>query len=385
MSSVRRGLAALFLPRGYPASVSSDYAAYQAWDTLQGLASYVAGSLSSRAILAGLGVGSATASAAGAVSVTLVRDAIGMAASVGCAALAPRSMEAFPQWWRLVADVLNDAALFAELLSALLDPIWFVWLVCGAALMRAVVGVAGGTSRAVFRAHQARNANLADVIAKDGSQETFVSLLGLLLGLLLAPVLDHASSAAWAVFAAATALHLAANWAAVSCLVLDSLNEQRMAALLAADAAPANDHLPSPAHLAATLPLSPWAAADVPFALGAPLSCLGPDGSCEIAACWDELGFIVDAHGHAALFAGVDATGSLLVKAAYFAAAAARDGRGAGDVGDHLWIAATQSRWCAFAAAAHRAGWDVDHRAALHLGTGPRVAFCQPLSTAATG
>jgi len=39
-------------------------------------------------------------------------------------------------------------------------------------------------------AHQARNNNLGDVTAKDGSQETAVNLIGMLLGLLVMPHLD---------------------------------------------------------------------------------------------------------------------------------------------------------------------------------------------------
>jgi hypothetical protein len=36
-------LAALFLPDGFPASVTPDYLPYQAWDTVQALATYVRG------------------------------------------------------------------------------------------------------------------------------------------------------------------------------------------------------------------------------------------------------------------------------------------------------------------------------------------------------
>ena len=47
----------VFLPEGFPESVSSDYFEYQLWDTLQAFASSVSGSLATAAVLGGLGVG----------------------------------------------------------------------------------------------------------------------------------------------------------------------------------------------------------------------------------------------------------------------------------------------------------------------------------------
>ena len=46
-----------FLPEGYPDSVTPDYLAFQAWDSIQALCSYVRGMICSQAILQGIGVG----------------------------------------------------------------------------------------------------------------------------------------------------------------------------------------------------------------------------------------------------------------------------------------------------------------------------------------
>lgn len=51
----------VFLPEGYPQSVSKDYLQYQVWDTLQAFASSVSGSLATAAVLGGLGVGDSAA------------------------------------------------------------------------------------------------------------------------------------------------------------------------------------------------------------------------------------------------------------------------------------------------------------------------------------
>jgi hypothetical protein len=50
-----------FLPEGYPHSVSKDYLSYQIWDSIQALCSSLTGTLATRAILVGAGVGEAEA------------------------------------------------------------------------------------------------------------------------------------------------------------------------------------------------------------------------------------------------------------------------------------------------------------------------------------
>lgn len=47
----------MFMPRGYPQSVSADYLNYQTWDAIQAFASYMNSALATEAILRGAGVG----------------------------------------------------------------------------------------------------------------------------------------------------------------------------------------------------------------------------------------------------------------------------------------------------------------------------------------
>ncbi len=63
MASVLRSL---FLPVGYPDSVTPDYLAFQSWDTAQAMCSYLRGILATQAILDGMGVGDGTKTVASA-------------------------------------------------------------------------------------------------------------------------------------------------------------------------------------------------------------------------------------------------------------------------------------------------------------------------------
>lgn len=110
---------------------------------------------------------------------------------------------------RLFADVLNDIAMFMEILAPYF-PACFTLIVCTAGifkvnkncnklsqmwfffffkkaekmwfemettnqvcLLQSLVGVAGGATRAALTVHQARRDNMADISAKDGSQVLF--------------------------------------------------------------------------------------------------------------------------------------------------------------------------------------------------------------------
>jgi len=86
-----------------------------------------------------------------------------------------------------VADILNDLATVIDLLVPLFPSDSIVFVLCVSSIARSIVGVAGGATRAAVTQHQARNNNMADVSAKDGSQETLVNLLGLLASLLILP------------------------------------------------------------------------------------------------------------------------------------------------------------------------------------------------------
>lgn len=68
----------IFLPHGYPESVSSDYFDYQIWDTVQAFCSTITGTFTTRAILKGVGVGDAEATPLAAAITWIAKDGTGM-------------------------------------------------------------------------------------------------------------------------------------------------------------------------------------------------------------------------------------------------------------------------------------------------------------------
>eukprot|EP00658_Telonema_sp_P-2_P004308 TRINITY_DN11618_c0_g2_i3.p1 TRINITY_DN11618_c0_g2~~TRINITY_DN11618_c0_g2_i3.p1 ORF type:complete len:294 (+),score=32.03 TRINITY_DN11618_c0_g2_i3:413-1294(+) len=130
--------------------------------------------------------------------------------------------------WRLVADVTNDLAMMIEIFSACLPEGLFMICVCIASILRAVCGVSGGSSRASLTQHFATRRNTADVSAKDGSQETAASFIGMWFGMLVAYLVPATSLLATsAIFLFFTAAHLYCNYKAVCSVCLRHFNQVR--------------------------------------------------------------------------------------------------------------------------------------------------------------
>ncbi|KAK0393050.1 hypothetical protein QR680_000033 [Steinernema hermaphroditum] len=221
-------LISVFLPQGYPYTVTSDYVSYQIWDTVQAFASSLVGALATEAVLEGVGVGSGQASVLAATIVWLLKDGCGMVGRIVFAWLQGSRLDIDCKKWRLIADILNDFAFLIDLLAPAAGE-WFICFAIGSSLLRSFVGVAGGATRAAIIQHQARRHNLADVAAKDGSQETLVNLSALLASLILIPTVHGKKSIVWCFYVFFTAIHLYANYKAVRTLHFDILNERTLA------------------------------------------------------------------------------------------------------------------------------------------------------------
>lgn len=220
----------VFLPQGYPHSVNSDYFEYQLWDTIQAFCSTLTGTLSARAIMAGIGVGSADATPLAAAITWIFKDGTGMFGSICFAWWKGTSLDADCKRWRLFADVLNDVAMCIELFLPYFRD-WSTVVLCISTTMKAIVGVAGGATRAAITQHQAIRDNMADVSAKDGSQERFVNLTASLFGIVLLSTIPEGWFV-WVMFALLTCIHIYANFKAVQSLKMTTLNLNRLCLII---------------------------------------------------------------------------------------------------------------------------------------------------------
>jgi len=128
--------------------------------------------------------------------------------------------------YRLLADILNDMAFVLDCLSPAFPKPIRVIVLSFSSLLRALCGVAAGSAKASLSAHFAQWGNLGELNAKDSSQETVISLLGMLAGSAIVPMVKS-SFATWTLLILLLSIHLETNRRAVRAVAMRSLNRQR--------------------------------------------------------------------------------------------------------------------------------------------------------------
>lgn len=221
----------VFLPEGFPHTVSNDYIHYQIWDTIQAFCSSLSGALAARAVLESIGVGNENATVYGATLTWLIKDGTGMVGRILFAWQNGPYLDSNSKMWRLYADVLNDLSFFVDLLAPFFPSSLTIYIISFSGLLKSIVGVAGGATRSALTQHQARNNNLADVSAKDQSQETMVNLVALLLNIILLSIVKDSTALIWPLFILFVTGHIFANYKAVKSLVIETFNFNRFGIL----------------------------------------------------------------------------------------------------------------------------------------------------------
>ncbi|KAF6829991.1 duf647 domain-containing protein [Colletotrichum plurivorum] len=228
----------IFLPDGYPHSVTDDYTEYQIYDSFQAFAGTIAGMISSRAVWEGLGVGDSMASPTGAMLVQVIRESMGRLGTIAFAHLMGTSIEAECKAYRMASDVLCSVAFVLDCLSPLFPRGLRFLVLCFSSILFAASGVAGNASKSSLSGHFAKWNNLGELNAKDSSQETAISLMGMVTGTLVISLITT-PTATWTTLITLIGIYLFLNWKGVRAVKCRSLNRQRaniaFSALLSCD------------------------------------------------------------------------------------------------------------------------------------------------------
>lgn len=157
---------------------------------------------------------------------SVLQDSTGRLATIAFAWRLGTSLEPECKAYRLAADIFNDAAMILDLMSPIFPKPARVVILSVASVGRALCGVAAGSAKASLSAHFAKQGNLGELNAKDSSQETVISLVGMLVGTF---VVSHVTSksATWFTLLLLLTIHLGTNYLAVRAVRLRSLNRQR--------------------------------------------------------------------------------------------------------------------------------------------------------------
>ncbi|KAJ0141373.1 Protein root UVB sensitive 3 [Colletotrichum tanaceti] len=158
--------------------------------------------------------------------VQVIRESTGRFATIAFAHLFGTSIEAECKAWRLAADVLCDVAMVLDCLSPAFPRGVRFLVLCFSSLLYSASGVAGNASKSSLSGHFAKWNNLGELNAKDASQETAISLIGMISGTFVVSLLTD-QRATWATLLLLLALHLFLNWKGVRAVKCRSLNRQR--------------------------------------------------------------------------------------------------------------------------------------------------------------
>lgn len=128
--------------------------------------------------------------------------------------------------YRLLADILNDIAFVFDCLSPTFPKPIRVVVLSFSSVLRALCGVAAGSAKASLSAHFAKWGNLGELNAKDSSQETVISLFGMLVGSLVVSWVTT-PFATWTTLILLLSIHLETNRRAVRAVKMRTINRQR--------------------------------------------------------------------------------------------------------------------------------------------------------------
>jgi hypothetical protein len=229
---VLQSLINVFLPTGYPHSVKPDYLDYQIYDSFQAFSSSIAALFANRAVLSAVGVGDESATSTSALFMKIIQDTVGRLGTILFAWRLGSALEPECKKYRYMADLVNDAATIFDCLSPLFPGSrnFKVALLCMSGLLRSICGVMAGGSRAALTQHftDPKRGSIADVNAKDQSQETVITLLGMLTGSVVVGIVQGDGLEMWIAVTMLLALHLYTNYQAVAHVVMRTLNRQRV-------------------------------------------------------------------------------------------------------------------------------------------------------------
>ncbi|KAG2340304.1 hypothetical protein BDR05DRAFT_551260 [Suillus weaverae] len=241
-------ISAIFLPAGYPNTVTPDYLHYQMYNDVQEFCSSLSGLLASRGALEGFGVGDASASATQALLLTVLKDVCSRFTTIIGAYYFGTSLYPETKTFRFLADVINDTSIVLDTISPYFTTISLstaspyipsgstlqIVALCMSGAMRSLCGLVAGGSKAALTDHFASPMNskgdVGELNAKSASRSTVVALTGVLLGTLMVPYITTRTSIYTALFFLVFG-HLLANYLAVRSVVLRSLNRQRSSIL----------------------------------------------------------------------------------------------------------------------------------------------------------
>ena len=220
------------LPSSYPSSVAPCYAKYSSLQFLSNMSSSTSAVLSTQALLQAVGLGPSSIPISGALN-WVVKDLLGQLGGVMFASYLgkTKAFDSNPKRWRFASSVAMDASVFLELLCPFF-PSAFLPIAAVANAGKNMSYLSASASRAALHNAMAVQSNLADITAKAGSQTVLAGMLGTAVGCGFLKVFGNDFDNVFQMFCACSFLHMYGCWSSLRCVVLNTINKERLNCLL---------------------------------------------------------------------------------------------------------------------------------------------------------
>lgn len=223
----------LFLPEGYPSSVTDDFLSSAKMEMIQQVCGSIPETIATRSILRRIGVGVASANGASSTISWVMRDGVRLVGSIAFAGMVSLDLDMRSKSWRMVADCCSDLALVMEVVGIWFPPLFF-WMLGVAACLKAIHAVCTVGTQVSFSEHFAKAQNIADVTMKANSRDGAAGIVGIFFSFLtLYCIPENSVSIYLSVFLVFTCLHLFANYLSLRAHIMDHLNFPRLEICLA--------------------------------------------------------------------------------------------------------------------------------------------------------
>ncbi|KAG2489606.1 hypothetical protein HYH03_011886 [Edaphochlamys debaryana] len=227
----------LFLPPGFPSTVTPDYLPYQLWSMPTHITGHLSHSLVTSSLLSAVGVsaGPAATVALSASIKWIVKDGVGALGRLIVGSRFSAEFDEDPRRWRMVAEALSTAGLGLEV-ATVAAPQHFLLLACAGKFCQALGKGMGKPVFRVIQTHFARAQNVGAVAAKEEVWEVTAQMLGLVASVAALRALEGTGSyeAVIGSWAAVQAVHVTLRYKALTTLLFTSLSPKRTALLASA-------------------------------------------------------------------------------------------------------------------------------------------------------
>ncbi|KAG0197903.1 hypothetical protein BGX33_000246 [Mortierella sp. NVP41] len=182
---------AVFLPKGFPESVTPNYWPFAKWQFVHNVAGSVTAVISTQSLLFAMGLGAGSIPMAAALN-WIIKDGLGQLGGVVYASFVSDKFDSEPKRFRFQATVAMQGANVLELLT----PLWpgsFLVIASISNIGKNMAWLASSATRAQMNKTFALRDNLGDITGKSGSQTTAAGLVGTGLGVVIAALMSHVS------------------------------------------------------------------------------------------------------------------------------------------------------------------------------------------------